>query len=99
MCPASKALKMTSGAPRALAGALKREQWQNHAENIICYCPEVAEPPAGRRGCARGCRGRSGTALGCAQRSEKEEGDLCRAERAPQRLFFCVSRAEGIRPK
>ena len=51
-------MKMTSGAPRALAGALKREQGQNHAENIICYCPEVAEPPAGRRGRARGCRGR-----------------------------------------
>ena len=68
MCPASKALKMTT----ALAGALKREQRQNHAENITCYCPEATKPPAGRRGRARGCRGRSGAALGCVQRSEKE---------------------------
>ena len=43
-------MKITSCAPRALAGALKREQRQNHAENITCYCPEAAKPPAGRLG-------------------------------------------------
>ena len=54
------ALKMTSCAPRTLADALKREQRQTHAENITCYCPEVAKPLAGRLGRALGCRGQSG---------------------------------------
>ena len=74
---------MTSCAPRALSDALKREQRQNHAENITCYCPEVAKPPAGRLGRARGCRGRSGKSLTCPAGSCAQKWACQRSERAP----------------
>jgi hypothetical protein len=54
---ATREQKMTSCTPRALAGALKREQRQDHRETLTCYRPKVAGPPAGNIARAHGCRG------------------------------------------
>ena len=70
--PESSASTIEGAARQPLVGGLSREQRQTPAENIAYFYSDVATPPAGHCGPARGCKGPAGAA----HRRGSSQGEL-----------------------
>ena len=70
--PESSASTIEGAARQPLVGGLSREQGQTPAENIAYFYSDVATPPAGHCGPARGCKGPAGAA----HRRRSSQGEL-----------------------